>query len=98
MRGGLDHLEGHELLICEVPAEPHSGEVAPTQLPEVRLKLELTRHKLPDDVVSVVKQVPDLDWVVSPLLVVTGGFLLVIVRPEDLFLLLFLLGVRVRQK
>ena len=74
--GALHDLQGHELLVLQVPAEPDSAEVPPAELP--------------DHVVSVVEQVSDLDRVVSSLAVVTGSLLLVVIRPEDLFLLLLL--------
>ena len=51
--------------------------------------------QLPDDMVSVVEEVSDLDRVVTPLLVIPGRLLLIVVRPKDLFLLLILLN---RQK
>ena len=51
--------------------------------------------QFPDDMVSVVEEVADLDRMVTPLLVIPGRLLLIIVRPKDLFLLLVLLS---RQK
>ena len=49
--------------------------------------------QFPDDMVSVVEEVADLDRVVAALLVISRGFLLVVVRPENLLLFLFLLFV-----
>ena len=51
----------------------------------------MSPSQLPDDVVSVVEEVADLDRVVAALLVIPGSFLLVIVRSKDLLLLLVLL-------
>ena len=48
--------------------------------------------QFPDDMVSVVEEVADLDRVVAALLVISRGFLLVVVGPEDLLLLLVLLS------
>ena len=46
--------------------------------------------QFPDDMVSVVEEVADLDRVVAALLVISRGFLLVVVGPEDLLLLVLL--------
>ena len=51
----------------------------------------MSPSQLPDDVVSVVEEVTNLDRMVSSFAVVTRGFLLVIVRPK--YLLLFLVVV-----
>ena len=48
--------------------------------------------QFPDDMVSVVEEVADLDRVVAALLIISRGFLLVVVGPEDLLLLLVLLS------
>ena len=48
--------------------------------------------QLPDDMVSVVEEVADLDRVVTPLLVIPRSLLLIIVRPKDLLFLLVLLN------
>ena len=74
--GALHHLEGDEDGGEGVPAEPHRAEVPPAELP--------------DHVISVVEEVPDLDRVVPSLAVVTGSLLLVVIRSEDLLLLLLL--------
>ena len=47
--------------------------------------------QFPDDMVSVVEEVADLDRVVAALLIISWGFLFVVVGPEDLLLLLVLL-------
>ena len=72
--GALHHLESHELLILEVPAQPDGTEVAPA--------------KLPDDVVSVVEEIANLDRMVASLTVITGGLLFVVIRAQNLLLLL----------
>ena len=51
----------------------------------------MSPSQLPDDVVSVVEEVADLDRVVAALLVIPGSFLLVIIRSKDLLLFLVLL-------
>ena len=48
--------------------------------------------QFPDDMVSVVEEVADLDRVVAALLIISRGFLFVVVGPEDLLLLLVLLS------
>ena len=48
--------------------------------------------QFPDDMVSVVEEVADLDRVVAALLIISWSFLLVVVGPEDLLLLLVLLS------
>ena len=48
--------------------------------------------QLPDDMVSVVEEVADLDRVVTTLLVIPRSLLLIIVRPKDLLFLLVLLN------
>ena len=100
MAGRLDHLEDHahihrikiekiaylqcnKLLVLEIPAKPDRGEVTPS--------------KLPDDMVSVMKKVTNLDRVVSSFNIVTGCFLLIIIGPKDLFLLLFFLKLCILQ-
>ena len=77
MTGALHNFQCNELFVLQVPAEPDCAEVSPAELP--------------DDVVSVVEEVADLDRVVAALLVIPGSFLLVIVRSKDLLLLLVLL-------
>ena len=51
--------------------------------------------QLPDHVVAVVEQVPDLDGVVAALDVVRGSFLLVIIRAKNLILVVILVVVLV---
>ena len=49
--------------------------------------------QLPDDMVSVVEEVSNFDRVVTPLLIIPWCLLLIIVRPQDLLLLLVLLKI-----
>ena len=77
MAGGLDHLQSHELLVLQVPAEPDCAEVSPAELP--------------DDVVSVVEEIANLDRMVASLTVITGGLLFVVVRAQNLLLLLVII-------
>ena len=77
MAGALHHLQSHELFILEVPAQPDSTEVTPAQLP--------------DDVVSVVEEIANLDRMVASLTVITGGLLFVVVRAQNLLLLLVII-------
>ena len=58
---------------------------------------EVSPAELPDDVISVVEEVSDLDGVVASLLVVTRCFLLVVIRAEDLLLLLVFLHTHSQQ-
>ena len=74
MASALNDLQGHELLVLQVPAQPDSTEVAPAQFP--------------DNVVSVVEEIANLDRMVASLAVITGGLLLVVIRAENLLLLL----------
>jgi len=50
--------------------------------------------QLADNVVTIVEQITDLDWMISTLDVILGIFLLVVVRSEDLLLLVILFRTR----
>ena len=64
---------------------------------EIAHRREVAPAELPDDVISVVEEVSDLDGVVASLLVVTRCFLLVVIRAEDLLLLLVFLHTHSQQ-
>ena len=76
MAGTLNDLQSHELLVLQVPAQPDSTEVAPAQFP--------------DNVVSVVEEIANLDRMVASLAVITGSLLFVIIGAENLLLLLII--------
>ena len=76
MAGTLHNLQSHELLVLQVPAQPDSTEVPPAQFP--------------DDVVSVVEEIANLDGMIAALTVVTGGLLFVIIGTENLLFLLLI--------
>ena len=76
MTGTLHNLQSHELLVLQVPAQPDSTEVSPSQFAY--------------DVVSVVEEVANLDGMIAALTVVTGGLLFVIIGTENLLFLLLI--------
>ena len=51
----------------------------------------MSPSQLPDDVVSVVEEVADLDRVVAALLIISRGFLFVVIRAQNLLLLLVII-------
>ena len=76
MTGTLHNLQSHELLVLQVPAQPDSTEVPPSQFAY--------------DVVSVVEEVANLDGMITALAVITRSLLFVIIGPENFLLLLLI--------
>ena len=51
----------------------------------------MSPSQLPDDVVSVVEEIADLDRMVAALTVITGSLLFVVIGAQDLLLLLVII-------
>ena len=64
----FDYFKRNESNCFEVPAQPHGGEVAPAELAQ--------------NVVALVVQVADFDWMVAAFAVVGDVFLLLVVRAD----------------